>query len=461
MTDESAYPWRWLTRCRSGVKCDMSGVDTVFKDRVEAGQKLAERLEAYRSENPVVLGLARGGIIVAAEVAAALNAPLDVMIARKIGAPSQPELGIGAVAPGGVTVLDDRLIRMLDLTKDDIERLSARENAELERRLAAYRDGDGGDIQGRTVILVDDGLATGVTALAAVRSLRKHNPRKIVAAFPVCSLQGTRLLEGEADDVVCISMPADLYAVGAWYRDFSQTTDQEVVDVLREAAHELDQGSVREREVHIRIGDTLLTGDLRIPDSAESLVIFAHGSGSSRLSPRNRFVADHLNRYSHATLLVDLLTPREEQEDRYSGHLRFDIGLLAERMHLVTQWAQEDPDVASMVVGYFGASTGAAAALIASTKNPNVVKAIVSRGGRPDLAGAALAHVTAPTLLIVGSHDYPVIAMNEDAFSRLGSRDKKVEIIEGATHLFEEPGTLEQVADLATEWFTRHLLRRN
>jgi dienelactone hydrolase len=185
-------------------------------------------------------------------------------------------------------------------------------------------------------------------------------------------------------------------------------------------------------------------------------VLFAHGSGSSRLSPRNRYVARLLNEGKLATLLIDLLTPDEAVIDVQSAHLRFDIGLLAERLIGATDWLTEYPDSRHLRVGYFGASTGAAAALVAAAERPRVVGAIVSRGGRPDLAGPALARVQAPTLLIVGGDDTPVIELNRQAFTQLRG-EKRLAIIPGATHLFEEPGTLEQVAWLAREWFESHL----
>jgi dienelactone hydrolase len=188
-------------------------------------------------------------------------------------------------------------------------------------------------------------------------------------------------------------------------------------------------------------------------------VLFAHGSGSSRHSPRNRYVAGVLRAAGLATLLMDLLTPEEEAEDRHTARLRFDIGLLAERLVGATDWLAQQPQTAGWPVGYFGASTGAGAALVAAAQRPDVVGAVVSRGGRPDLAGGALARVEAPTLLIVGGRDEPVIGLNRQALGRLGAAEKKLVIVSGATHLFEEPGALEEVARLASGWFTRHLNR--
>ncbi len=202
-----------------------------------------------------------------------------------------------------------------------------------------------------------------------------------------------------------------------------------------------------------------IAADLRIPADARGLVIFAHGSGSSRLSSRNRFVAGTLQHAAFATLLLDLLTAQEEEIDLRTRRLRFDIDLLAGRLCDAARWSAQDAALGDLPVGYFGASTGAAAALIAAAELPDSTYAVVSRGGRPDLAGSALSEVRAPTLLIVGGDDLPVIELNEQAFHRLQC-ERKLEIVPGASHLFEEPGTLEQVAALASAWFSDHVPKK-
>lgn len=211
-----------------------------------------------------------------------------------------------------------------------------------------------------------------------------------------------------------------------------------------------------DRAVRIPVGAEFLEGTLAVPDAAAGVVLFAHGSGSSRHSARNRYVAGELRAAGLATLLFDLLTPGEERVDDVTREYRFDIELLARRLIAATDWLRGQPDVGGLKIGYFGASTGAGAALVAAARRPDDVDAVVSRGGRPDLAGTELAAVRAPTLLIVGGLDVPVIAMNRDALARLGA-EKAIEIVPGATHLFEEKGTLEQVAELARAWFSRHL----
>jgi putative phosphoribosyl transferase len=209
--------------------------------------------------------------------------------------------------------------------------------------------------------------------------------------------------------------------------------------------------------VRIPVGTVAVDGDLDVPGAAGGVVLFAHGSGSSRRSPRNRYVAEVLQHARLATLLLDLLTPEEEAIDEQTAHLRFDIGLLARRLILAADWLQAHNETADLPIGCFGASTGAAAALIAAAGRAGVVRAVVSRGGRPDLAADALDRVDAPTLLIVGELDSHVLELNERALRRLGAAVKRLEIVPGATHLFPEPGAIEQVAQLACGWFVDHL----
>jgi len=209
-------------------------------------------------------------------------------------------------------------------------------------------------------------------------------------------------------------------------------------------------------DVTVTSGSVTLRGLLGVPPDAHGVVLFAHGSGSGRLSSRNNFVARSLQESALATLLIDLLTDNEERSDARTGHLRFNIDFLAQRLEAATDWLSQSPETRTLAIGYFGASTGAAAAVVAAARRPEQVHAVVSRGGRPDLAGQYLSKVKAPTLLIVGSRDVPVIPLNEDAFAQLRC-EKQLEIVTGASHLFEEPGTLEVVSRLAASWFTKYL----
>jgi dienelactone hydrolase len=221
----------------------------------------------------------------------------------------------------------------------------------------------------------------------------------------------------------------------------------------------MERTNATRRAVQVQAGSVELQGDLDIPDNAAGIVLFAHGSGSSRHSPRNRFVAQKIRQAGVGTLLLDLLTEEEEVVDERTAHLRFDIQLLARRLIGATDWLTAEAATRNLSIGYFGASTGAGAALVAAAQRPDAVGAVVSRGGRPDLAGDFLSQVRAPTLLIVGGYDVPVIGLNQEALDELGAPVKRLVIVPAATHLFEEPGKLEEVARLGCEWFTRYLAR--
>jgi predicted alpha/beta-hydrolase family hydrolase len=301
------------------------------------------------------------------------------------------------------------------------------------------------------VLVVDDGIATGLTVLAAVRALRGRGARRIIVVAPVASPEAYALLQDEVDEVVCHTVPPDLRSVGEWYRVFEQVSDAEVLQALRVDGHH-PMGQPVIHAVEISAGTVTLHGELVCAPDARGLVIFAHGSGSSRHSARNRAVAHTLQEAGFATLLIDLLT----DEEACRRESVFDIPLLTRRVEHATRWALADVRVGHLPIGYFGASTGAAAALRAAAVVHDVVHAVVCRGGRVDLAVDRLAGVTAPTLLLVGSHDAEVLTLNRRAARQLGG-PHRISVIHGAGHLFEEPGALDAVATLAADWFTHHL----
>ncbi|MFF9769346.1 phosphoribosyltransferase family protein [Streptomyces sp. NPDC014636] len=427
-----------------------------FRNRLEAGRRLGARLEYLRGQDVVVLGLPRGGVPVAEVVAEALDAPLDVCLVRKLGVPYQPELGMGAIGEDGLRVINQEVLRGTGVSEADLARVEERERDVLLDRVARYRvQAPPVSVAGRTALVVDDGVATGSTARAACRIARARGAARVVLAVPVAPRDFARRLGGDADELVCLDTPWDFAAVGQFYADFTQVDDEEVTACLRRAAsrHRRAAGAgSADREVTVTAGGVRLGGRLTLPDAAAGVVAFAHGSGSSRHSPRNRFVAEGLHRAGLGTLLFDLLTD-EEEADR--GNV-FDIALLAGRLLDATRWLREEPDVEGLAIGYFGASTGAAAALWAAADPAARPAAVVSRGGRPDLAGPRLPAVTAPTLLIVGGADDLVLGLNREAQARLRC-ENRLEVVPRATHLFEEPGTLERVTELARDWFTDHM----
>ncbi len=435
----------------------------LFDDRVDAGRHLAECLEAWRGKDIVVLGLPRGGVPVAFEVAKALRTPLDVLVVRKLGVPFQTELAFGAIGEGGVRVINDSVVREADLSEDEMAAVEAEQRAELARRSERFRRGhDRIPMAGRTAVIVDDGVATGATAKAACQVARAQGASRVVLAVPIGAPDIFERFSGYADEVVCLHTPEFFFAVGQGYCNFTQTSDDEVIALLDRAWEGFRQPAAatsadpptRDEEVRVSAGPVSVAGHLTIPEHPVGVVVFAHGSGSSRHSPRNRYVAEVLNRAGLATLLFDLLTLDEE---RNRANV-FDIELLARRLVDVTGWLASQPDTAALPVGYFGASTGAGAALVAAAHPWVNVAAVVSRGGRPDLAGSALTKVRAPTLLIVGGRDDVVLELNRRAQAMMPG-ECELTVVPGATHLFEEPGTLEQVAVLARDWFIDHLSR--
>ena len=438
--------------------------EPLFRDRFDAGRQLARELRKERGAGTVVVGLARGGVQVASEVARELDLPLDVVAVRKIGHRCQPEYAIGAVAAGdGVYVRGSDGLTEAEVA-EAMERARARAE-ELDRCLHAARRRL--DLDGKTVLLVDDGLATGATMIAAVRWARSRGAGRVVAAVPVAARPSAALLQGEADELVCPHALDEFRAVGVWYRDFPQVGDEEVLRLLGESqAAELstppgtrERGvsvtrppyPIGRREATIPAEGAVLPGSLALPADAFGVVLFAHGSGSSRHSPRNVLVAGALNEAGLATLLFDLLTPGEALERENV----FDIPLLAGRLLAATAWVGTQEDARRLPLGYFGASTGAAAALWAAAGDA-AAHAVVSRGGRPDLAQSRLPSVRAPTLLIVGELDELVLELNQAALDLLPG-EAELRVVPGATHLFEEPGALEKVARLAQEWFVRQL----
>jgi putative phosphoribosyl transferase len=437
-----------------------------FRDRFDAGRRLAERLGHLRDEDLVVVGIPRGGVPVASEVAQALAAPLDVIVVRKLGVPFQPELAMGAIGEDGIRVLNPEVLRMADVDEDELAVVERRERAELERRARRLRaDRPRVPLGGRTVVVVDDGIATGSTVRAACEVARAYGAARVVLAVPVAPQSSILELTDIADEVVCLETPELFFAVGQWYEDFSQTSDEEVVSLLSQASERVQRDAVkpaavagaalRDELVEVSAGGARLLGQLTVPEEPRGLVVFAHGSGSSRHSPRNRSVANAFNRAGLGTLLFDLLAPDEEL-DRARV---FDIPLLGRRLGEATRWLESQSEAAGVRIGYFGASTGAGAALWAAAEPEADVAAVVSRGGRPDLAEPRLGDVRAPTLLIVGGDDGVVLELNRQAQARLRC-ENRLEVVPGATHLFEEPGALGTVAELARDWFLVHLAPR-
>lgn len=432
-----------------------------FADRVEAGRLLGRAVHArVAGEDVVVVGLPRGGVPVAFEVAAALGAPLDVIVVRKLGVPFQPELAMGAVGERGVRVLNEMVVTDAAVSPQQLAAVERRERDEVERRARSFRLGRPAvPLAGRTVIVVDDGIATGATARAACQVARAQGARRIVLAVPVGPPGTVERLRPDADEVICLETPRGFFAVGQAYEDFRQTTDEQVSESLELAAQAPHTGRrpapsddpPPPQDLDVVSGGVRLAGWLAVPPDAQALVIFAGSSGRARHSAGQRQVAALLNAVGLGTLLLDLLSV-EEELDRASV---LDVAELARRLVDVTVWLRTAADVPA-ITGYLATGTSSAAALCAAADPAAGVTAVVSVNGRVDLAGATLALVDAPTLLIVAGLDQSLVRCNRAARNLLRGATR-LEVLPGAGRPFEDPRALGAIARLAGAWFAAHL----
>jgi len=422
-----------------------------FIDRGDAGVRLAKALAPLRGKHPLVLGIPRGGVAIGRAIADQLDGDLDVVLVRKIGAPGHEEFAIGAIDESGHMQVS-RDAAQVGADARYLQQEATRQLDRLWQRRRLYSPHRSSmDPKGRLVIVVDDGLATGATMQAALTAVRRHHPARLIAAVPVGSRRSLASIRALADDVICLSTPDDFHSVGQYYLAFPLVEDTEVIQLLHRSDHVEGAADGVEMIMHFAVDGVSLEGDLQRPPRAKGLVVFVHGSGSSRRSVRNRYVAGVLQHRGFATLLFDLLSVDEDK----AGSERFDIDKLSRRLDAVLQSIRMDDALRDLPIGLFGASTGAAAALVAAARREDI-GAVVSRGGRPDLAGSAmLPQVRAPVLLIVGGADDQVVGLNRATLAVIPHAD--LILVPGATHLFEERGALERVAELAADWFTRWL----
>jgi len=466
----------------------------LFRDRHAAGLALAQALiptitqslqhAAARHGNstgPVVLGMARGGVEVAAPIARALGAPLDTFIGRKLGVPGLEEVAFGAIAEGGGAPVFDDVYGFIGLPRTVVRAVLAHEQREVARRVIRYRDGLSlPPLTGRTVIVVDDGLASGATLRAAGIALRKFKPGRLIAAVPVALVAGKQHAAATFDVVVALATPEPFGTVSDWYHEYDSVGDAAVRTLLGrralvaggDASHAtthaetvvtistVDAGPTTEIVVAIPTGDagptTEMAGDLGHAGNAKpprGLVIFAHGGGSSRGSYRNRYLAARFRLAGWATLRVDLLGASECEADA-RGDVRFDIALITRRLLAATKWCIDTRAPGSERIVLFGASTGAAAAMGVAAELPARVAAVVARAGRIDLAREALGRVRTPTLLVVGSADDETLQRNRESASHLGG-PVTLRVVPGAGHSFEEPAALGHVGELVTAFLAR------
>jgi putative phosphoribosyl transferase len=480
----------------SGGSMELASTGPPFRNRADAAESLALALSMFATTPDVtVLGVARGGVPIARQVASALGASLGVVVSRKIGVPGIEEVALGAIAEGSDRIAADPVSWYIGVPPRVVKRLAARARLELARRVQFYRAGRPlPAIRDRTVILVDDGLATGATLRAAARAVRKGHPRHLIAAVPVASQAALDEMRREVDEVVAVFTRTEFTTVSASYEDFSPVTDEEVLNLLRPTRLITtdERLSTILRDVSDRIappwsceGDAYRDGELTIAipvragaimadlgmpqrgsrggdaealEPSRGLAILAHGGGSSRDSYRNRYLAGRLRLSGYTTLRVDLLTATEQDADDEHASMRFDVARLSARLTRVCDWAAREGVAGAERTILIGASTGAAAALTTAAQRRGRVFAVVARGGRVDLAAEHLARVWAPVLLIVGAADAETLEHNSEAMRVLGGGGQLTKVPR-AGHTFDEPGALGAVAEHMVKWLDR-LTRR-
>ncbi|MEU0491655.1 phosphoribosyltransferase family protein [Nocardiopsis sp. NPDC006139] len=427
-------------------------VSLPFTDRSEAGRRLAERVRPYAVSDPLVLALPRGGVPVGAELARRLDADFDVLVVRKIGLPGHPELGVGAIAEDGRVLFDDLALARMRVPRQALAGTVDAERAELDRRRRVYRgERPPPDIAGRDCVVVDDGVATGGTARAALRMVRQAGPAQLVLAVPVASREAIAMLKEEADAVVVLGVPDNFRAVGEWYRDFDQLSDGHVTAIMSEVGRSHSRPGTA-RGVRVRAGDVYLDGDLTLPAALRGAVVLAFGE--ARGDPRWRAIASVLQRAGYATLMLDLLVG--EERSSVGGGAATEV--LGERLSSAVTWLRRATDAASEPVGVLGSGAGAPAALVTAARRPGDVAAAVVHGGRIDLAEPALPDVRAPVLVMLESRDSFVRELGEWARGRMGG-PTDLKVLSGAEELLRGAREWRQVAVEAQDWFDRYLPR--
>jgi len=444
----------------------------MLRNREDGGKLLAQVLGPLRVEEPIVLGLARGGVPVAVEVARALDAPLHVLTVQKLGAPGCPEYTIGAVVEDGAVYLRRGALHEVGMTEAEGAELAERASVGLLHRVRLYRGEQAlPSLAGRSVILIDDGVATGSTGCAAARAVRRGGAARVLLAAPVAAMTAEPELGRELDALVAVERPRPFVALPIWYQEFDPVSDKEVVQCIRPGEeHPLTQGEHlpgRAREPSASLAANVLAirsegapplvleSDLVLPAGATGIVVFS--TGSTRESPRYRLISRALHHAGVATLRCDLLSPTE----RHDGLTQLPANSkdLTERITTVIRWIATYPATRGLHRGLYVAGAGTEAVLEAVAADPDLVEAIVVRAGQLDTVSTlTLASVRAPLLLVVGSRDETVLSANRAALAHFETAD--LAVVPGATDLFGEPGALEAVGRLATDWFTRWLVGR-
>ena len=425
-------------------------VSLPFPDRTVAGHRLAERVRAVAGAAPVVIALPGGGVAVGAELARVLHAPLDVAVVDRITLPDHPDVELGAVTEDGHVCYDDAALARLRIPRSRLSDAVADARARAAHRREAYRGSRAmPQLTDRDVVVVDDGAATGGTARAALRMVRRHRPARLVLALPVASAEAVESLRAEADRTVTLAVPDHFHSLDRWYRDFGEVAEGRVAALLAEHRDLGESGDSRHR-ASVSAGGVELAGELVVPSVVRGTVVLASGHG--RLTPHNQAIGTVLRAAGYATLLLDLLTPTETGTDT----VEVTPGMLGERLTAGVRWVRRTPPVADAPIALLGTGQAAPGALDAAGRQPGEVAAVVTHGGRVDLAGEALTRVRAPTLILVQGADSFVRELAEWTLGQL-TAPTALEVVAGAEQLLHRPEEWRRVGVRAAEWFDRHL----
>lgn len=441
---------------------DARGPYFTFIDRAEAGRRLAHRLEFLQSEDLVVLGLPRGGVPVAYEVAIALDAPLDVLVVRKLGLPHNPEVAMGAIGEGGTRVLDAEIMQLARVDKDDLDQVERMEKDELASRVLRFRQGRNRlDLEGKTALIIDDGLATGSTARVACVVARQLGAERIIVAAPVASPEAAEKILEVADLFVCLSTPTPFRAVGAHYIDFGQTEDSEVVMLLDAASRLAGSGRNKElppdrnEEINLAVDSVVLSAELRLPFAVGNIVVLARGVAGETSYSASLYAAAVMNGAGIGTILIDLVTATER-----ALSVAPDNYVLVRRLVLVTERLQSWPELKGLPMGYFDAGAGATVLLGAAANEGGAVSAVVAFAPRLDDAGSWVSEVSAATLMLYGRADEELLERNRQSANRMRCPHLQI-VVETDAGPADSPTTVtvRGVAEHARDWFLRYLSR--
>lgn len=449
-----------------------SSSETLFRDRFEAGLSLAEAVAKLNLHHPHVFAIPRGGVIVGAQISQALKCPLHVLVAQKIATPGYPELSMGAIAEGGVSTRDLWVQKLMRATQSEIELATSVARLEQKRRARRYQPfRHARSIAGHTAVLVDDGIASGATVRAAIQALRTRKPEAIVLASPVGSPHTIAALSELVDHVVVLRMPDTFRNVSSCYLNFNSVHEQDVLRALSTSYDPCQSALINDDTrdfkptlrqpasgtlILLNVSGGPVSAEFSAPKDAWAAVVFAHGSGSSRESPRNRYIAQQLRRAGMATLLMNLLTDDEAAQSGGSL-LDFNIDLLDLRLRDAISWLRTQSASAHLPVAIIGSSVGAAAAMRTARQAPDLVKGVVCRSGRLDLAMEDIPFVKTPVLLIAGQEDGLTVFLNRNARAVFHADHASLVTIPGASHLFDEPGSLQHFISLTKIWLRKNL----